>query len=277
MRVEVLSDHGGQQLQQTEQHLQTAATDMEASQDWYQQTQDNLKAARRGKSLLKKIFAVSTPDERAAAARVQGAWQEVQRADVNVQQVHGRRQQQAAGVLGENKLAWALSVLPDEWVMLRGYRNKRGETDHVLVGPQGLWVVEVKYRQVRLNVDGDTWWYEKLDSRGNVVNTGWAVDGGGRSWASQVNDVANNLIAWLVRNGHQIRVDTAVMLMHDYALIGKVANLKVSLLANRPEHLLNELARRPWTLSQQSCEEIVGLIRRDHQFHANRRRSRRRS
>lgn len=36
---------------------------------------------------------------------------------------HGRRQQQAAGVWGEDKLAGALSVLPDEWVMLRGYRN----------------------------------------------------------------------------------------------------------------------------------------------------------
>lgn len=277
MRVEVLSDHGGQQLQQTEQHLQAAATNMAVSRDGYQQAQNDLKAVRRGKPLLKRIFAVSTPAERAAAARVHGARWEVQRADINAQQVYGRRQQQAAGVWGEDKLAGALAVLPDEWVMLRGYRNKRGETDHVLVGPHGVWAVEVKYRRVRLNVDGDRWWYEKLDSRGNVVDTGWAVDGGGRSWASQVHDVAVDLATWLARNGYDIPVQTAVMLMNDSALIGRIQNLTISLVANHSKYLLSELVQHPRTLSTQNCEEIIGLIRRDHTFHANRRRSRRQS
>ena len=168
-------------------------------------------------------------------------------------------------------LARALSGLSDEWVMLRGYRNRRGETDHVLVGPHGLWAVEVKHRRVRLNAAGDEWWYEKLDSRGNVVETGRAVDGGGRNWGRQVNDVAVDLAAWLARNGHRIPVHTAVMLMHDRAQIGTCEQLTVDLLATRPADLLDALTRRPRRLSSDSCAEIASLIRRDHRFHAKRR------
>ncbi|MCE7007360.1 NERD domain-containing protein [Kibdelosporangium philippinense] len=151
--------------------------------------------------------------QRDAAARVHGAWHEVRRADARAQQIYGRRQQQAFGILGEDELAWALSVLPDDWVLLRGYRNRCGETDQVLVGPSGIWVIEVKYRRVRLNIDGDEWWYEKLDHRGSVVGVERAIDGGRRSWARQVNDVAFDLAAWLTRNRYEVPIYTAVMLM----------------------------------------------------------------
>jgi Holliday junction resolvase-like predicted endonuclease len=46
-------------------------------------------------------------------------------------------------------------VLDDAWVMIRGYRNRRGETDHVLVGPGGVWAVEVKRRRIRLHATGE--------------------------------------------------------------------------------------------------------------------------
>lgn len=45
----------------------------------------------------------------------------------------------------------------------------------MLVGPRGVWAIEVKDRAVRLNVDGDSWWYDKLSSRSYVVGTEWAV------------------------------------------------------------------------------------------------------
>ncbi|HEV8556959.1 MAG TPA: nuclease-related domain-containing protein [Actinophytocola sp.] len=275
MRVEVLSDHGGEQLWRTEQQLRSAEANTAAWADRYRQSQDYLRVVRSEKPLWKRIFAVPTPTEREARAHVQETWQEVVHADVGRQQAFGRRQQRAAGLWGEDTLAWALSVLPDEWVMLRGYHNRRGETDHVLVGPQGVWAVEVKRRRVRLNVAGDQWWYEKLDSYGNVVETGPAVDGGGRSWARQVNDIAGDLTSWLNRKGHQIRVSTAVMLLHERAQLGRIEDLTVDLLANHPRYLLDELYRSPPALPPQTCADIVGLIRRDHQFHAERRRHRR--
>jgi hypothetical protein len=183
-----------------------------------------------------------------------------------------RAAQQAAGVQGEDILAWSLSVLPDEWMMLRGYRNRRGETDHVLVGPHGLWAVEVKRRRVRLHVDGDRWWFEKLDRRGRAVDTDWAVDGGGRSWARQVNDIAADLSSWLERNNRHVPVRTAVMLMHEGAQLGQIRNLTVSVVGTHPTHMLDAIAAYSTLLSQPECAAIVDLIRRDHTHHQNRRR-----
>src|SRR5689334_9425723 len=65
-------------------------------------------------------------------------------------------------------------------------RNVTQVSDHVLVGPTGVSAVEVKRRRIRLHVVGEEWWFEKLSSRGNAVDTALAVDGGGRSWARQV-------------------------------------------------------------------------------------------
>jgi hypothetical protein len=165
---------------------------------------------------------------------------------------------------GGSDLASTLSILPDDWVMLRGYRNRRGTTDHVLVGPRGVWTVEVKRRPVRLNVIGDRWWHERFDARGRLIERGRAVDSRGRSWARQVNDIADNLARWLARKRHETQVRTAVMLLHEQAMIGRCEHLGVDLLSTDPRHLLDALGRRPPTLSAEACKEIVDLVRRHH-------------
>lgn len=159
MRVEVLSDHGGQQLQQSAQQLRSAEAHLAAWQGGYAQASYELEEARRSKGFFKRMFAVRTAEEQQALARTQGAWQQVIHADYGRQQMQSRVQQRAAGAWGEDALVWGLSGLSDEWLMLRGYRNRRGETDHVLVGPLGVWAVEVKRRRVRLNAVGDRWWF----------------------------------------------------------------------------------------------------------------------
>lgn len=274
MRVEVLSDHGGQQLRQSARRLQAAEADLAAWQGSYWQASSELQAARRSKGFFKRMFAVSTAEEQQARDRMYIASEQLLRADSGRQQVQHRFQQRAAGVWGEDALARGLSGLSDEWLMLRGYRNRRGETDHVLVGPRGVWAVEVKLRRIRLNVVGDRWWFEKLDNWGNVVETGWAVDGGGRSWARQVNDIAGDLQAWLDRNHHQVTVHAAVMLMHERAQIGRCENLTVDLVGTQPAHLLHEITARSSPLTPDECQDVARLIRRDHQFHSNRRRRR---
>lgn len=47
MRVEVLSNYGGQQIQQTELHLQDTAANAAAWENWHRQTQTNLQVVRR--------------------------------------------------------------------------------------------------------------------------------------------------------------------------------------------------------------------------------------
>ncbi len=272
MRVEVLSDHGGQELRRTERRLLSAEAELAARQGSYRHAWDDLRSARHGKSLWKRMFSVQTPAEREALTRVRGTWQDVVRAGHGRQRIDQRARQQAAGNQGEDALTAALSVLSDEWTMLRGYHNGRGETDHVLIGPRGVWAVEVKNRRVRLHAVADEWWFERFDRRGRVVGREAAVDGGGRSWGRQVSDVADGLAAWLAGNGQPVRVHTAVLLMHEHAVLGRCAHLAVSLLCTRPTGLLRAMAEQPAALSPAACAEIVRLARADHVGHARRRR-----
>lgn len=274
MRIEYLSDHARQQLAATNQQLQTAAADLSVRQQERRRAADELAAARRAKPLWKRVLAVSTPEETGPRARVAAARQEVRQANSNVVGVQNRAQQQAAGVQGEDSLMWGLTSLSDEWVMLRGYRNRRGETDHLLVGPLGVWAIEVKRRAVRVHAVGDKWWYEKLDRWGNVVEKGWATDKKGRSWARQVTDVADDLGAWLKKNGHPVQIRTAVVIMHERARVGRHEQLTVDLLATGPEYVIAAMKARSSPLSPHECSEIIKLVRRDHRFHNEKRRQR---
>src|SRR5271169_6943941 len=48
-----------------------------------------------------------------------------------------------AGIAGEQLVATELGrALDDDWTLLRGYRNRRGEIDHLLLGPQGLFAIQ---------------------------------------------------------------------------------------------------------------------------------------
>lgn len=271
MRVEFLSDHCGEQLSASEQAVQQAETGLAFCQGLYIEAHSELQEALRAKPEWKRMLSVPTPKEQEALAHVHNARREVDLAHDGLGHAHSRVRQRAAGLHGEEMLTLGLSSLSDEWIMLRGYRNRRGETDVVLVGPDGVWAVEVKRRRVRLNALGDEWWYEKLDARGNVVDTGPAVDGRGRSWARQVNDVASGLTSWLWRKGQRVWVRTAVMLMHEQAQIGECGYLPVDLVGTHPRHLMDAIAHSASPLCVKRCTEIVGLVRRDHDYHQSRR------
>src|ERR1019366_224457 len=69
-----------------------------------------------------------------------------------------------AGIAREQLVAAGLGqVLGDDWTLLRGYRNKRGEIDHLLLGPQGLVAIEGKHLNATVHCVGDTWRYCKFD------------------------------------------------------------------------------------------------------------------
>jgi hypothetical protein len=269
--IEYLSDHAGEMLRDSERQRLRASYDEAIWQTKHHEARAELHAARRNRPIWKRILSLPTIEGREALKRIDEAQQQISRADSRRRHLDHKVRQQAAGVDGEEALASGLSTLSDEWVMLRGYRNRRGETDHVLIGPRGLWAVEVKTYSVRLNVDGDRWWYERLDRWGNVVDTQPAVDGSGRTWARQVSDVAHDLADWLERNNQRIPVRTAVMLMHHRATLGRYQNAKVNLVGTHPQQLLNAITDHVSPLSPDACRAIAKLIRRDHRHHNNRR------
>src|SRR3984893_10035353 len=63
-----------------------------------------------------------------------------------------------AGIAGEQLVATELGrTLGDDWTLLRGYRNRRGEIDHLLLGPRGLFAIEVKNLNATVDVEGERW------------------------------------------------------------------------------------------------------------------------
>jgi hypothetical protein len=187
--------------------------------------------------------------------------------------VERRLAQRQAGVAAEDQVTIALQSLSDDWLLFRGYANRRGEVDHLAVGPGGIWAIEVKYRGVRVHVSGDQWRYEKFDRYGNLVEQGMLVDRGGRSWGRQVTEIARDLETFLSRRMGGVAVQTAVVVIHDRAELGSLWNSPINALSIGTDHLLNLLWHAPITLDADNRSKAVQLIRRDHTFHAERRAS----
>lgn len=273
MLIEQLSDHVGELLAETERARTKAQFDEGVWQTRYQQAAAERKKARSRRPIWKRLFAVATPEEREALWAMDEAEFQINEARAVQHQLEQAVHQQAAGIQGEEALATGLSELSDDWTMLRGYRNGRGEADSVLVGPRGLWAVEVKNRDVRLNVDGDRWWYERLDRAGNVVASDNATDRTGRTWARQVIDVADDLAQWLRRRNQEVPIRTAVMVMNQQASLGLVNNSPVDLVSTHSMELLEAIRNGPVEIGPSARRAIIDLIRRDH-FHHDQRRHR---
>src|SRR5208282_3708883 len=87
-----------------------------------------------------------------------------------------------AGIAGEQQVAAELGrALGDDWTLLHGYRNRRGEIDHLLLGPPGLFAIEVKNLNATVHIDGDRWRADKYDNYGNLVEQRPVEDRKGRS------------------------------------------------------------------------------------------------
>ncbi len=164
MRIENLSNHAGEILQGSEDQVRRALHDLSQAQSRHAEAQAELEAARKHKPWWKRMLAIPSPEEKEARGLLEAAKQQHLYADAVRRQSGHRVQQRAAGVQGEQELAsWLSAELPDDWSGFGGYQNRKGEADLVLVGPPGVWVIEVKNRNVRLRVDGDRWLYDKLD------------------------------------------------------------------------------------------------------------------
>lgn len=267
MRVEELSDHAGDQRRATSRQRNLALADRDGWEIRREEAQAEWDTARRAQPVWRRALGLSSSEVRAAQDRVTEAALQATRADRSNRALVDREQAQTAGVDGERRLEIELAPLSDDWLMLRGYRNRRGETDCVLVGPGGVWAVEVKNRNAVLRVVDDDWSFEKLDNRGRVVNSGAATDGSGRTWARQVADVADDLARWLESRGHAVEVHSAVMLVHHKARIAQCVRPGVDLVATDVARLRDQLTGADEVLPAQDRQAIGDLIRRDHRHH----------
>jgi len=174
----------------------------------------------------------------------------------------------AAGVAGElyveDRLAPAFG---DDWVLFRGYKNRRGEIDSVLLGPGGLFAMEVKNRNATVHVDGDNWWCDKYDRYGNLVEQGLRfADRSGRSPSREVNEPADELEKFLRSRRQPVSVRRAVILVHQRSELGTTRNLTVDV-ATSMDWVIGAVKESRLTLEAGRRAELERLIVQDHRYH----------
>ena len=180
-----------------------------------------------------------------------------------------------AGAEGEQRVSDALArQLGDEWIAVSGYKNPGGEIDLLLVGPDGVLAVEIKFLNGAVSCDGDRWWRDKSDKYGNVVERNVPIsDKGGRGPSEQVNAAASRLQRFLAERTPIKYVHCAVVLSHPMSSIGALRSVTVDAIATldtfHPRAILTKgFGDRP----RYAPDELVRLITQDHQHHAQRRR-----
>jgi hypothetical protein len=180
----------------------------------------------------------------------------------------------AAGMGGEQAAAVEFGkTLGDDWTLFRGYRNRGGEIDQLLLGPRGLLAIEVKYRNATVHCDGDDWWYDKYDQYGNLVETDRPLtDRKGRSPSRQVNEAADRLEEFLRSRGPSVEIERVVLFNHPRSELGDTRNVTVHVATSTEWILRNVLKGSAPFLDATQLTRLEKLVLRDHKFHETRRR-----
>jgi hypothetical protein len=271
MRVVELSNHPGEMLQEIYLQRQTASERAQSSYEeavarHRQRVQDlrdqrgQARAQRRWWAWLRYSFAV---------------WRERSRAPRRPVAAMGSTDQEdilRAGMTGEQMVMAELGrALNDDWTLLRGYRNNRGEIDHILLGPRGVFAIEVKHRNATVRVNGDDWQFDKYDRYGNLVDRGRIADRGGRSPSRQLNEPVAELERFLRSRRQPVTIGRIVMLTHPRSRVGSATNLTVDVVATSADYVISYLSHAQGACDSQQLAQLEQLIVRDHRHHETRR------
>jgi hypothetical protein len=217
MRVVPLSDHPGAMLQEARQR---------------RAARDAARSRRRWAAWLRGIFAAWRARRPLAVTRPQAS------------QPTDEEARLAAGAAGESLVAGELGrALDDEWTVLRGYHNRRG----------------------------DQWWSTRYDKYGNPVEARREMsDRRGRSPSMQLNEPASLLEDFLASRGHPVTIGRVVALVHPRSQLGRCTRPTVEICTSVRE-LLRMLYASPVSVTPSERAALERLIVRDHRFHAERR------
>jgi Nuclease-related domain len=271
VRVVALSDHPGTLLREARLRSEAAA---ERERSRYQgalvqhrarvvqavQARDQARARHRWWAWLRGTFAVRA-ERRRAPVPPRACGQPSDQESILL-----------AGIEGEQLVAAGLGhVLDDDWTLIRGYRNRGGEIDHLLLGPGGLIAIEGKHRNATVHCVGDHWWYTRFDNHGNPVERGEMTDRRGRSPSQQVNEPASKLEDFLRSRGHPVAIQRFVLLTHPRSQLGSCLRPTVRI-ATTTGQVISALDDSGATLSPPERARLERLIIRDHRFRTERRR-----
>jgi hypothetical protein len=275
LRIVELSNHPGDLLKEASRHRQTADKRAHSRyEDALIQHQARVQTVRVKRDRARQHhqwwawlrLAVAVWTEKRRAPRPSGRNTEPTDTEERIR----------AGIAGEQLVAAELGrTLTDDWTLLRGYRNRRGEIDHLLLGPRGLFAIEVKNINATVHVDGDRWHADKYDNYGNLVEQRPITDRKGRSPSEQLNESATELERFLAQRGQQVTAQRVVVLTHRRSRLAPGSRPTVSV-AISTASVLRLLDESRQELDQKRRTELQRLIQRDHEFHEKSRRPARR-
>ena len=176
------------------------------------------------------------------------------------------------GIKGEQEVADVLrGVLGNAWTLVKGYRNRRGEIDYLLLGPGGLFAIEVKYVNGTFAVTRERWGYVKYDNYGNQVGEGLLQDARRRPPNVQLAEPLAMLEQFLASRGQPVRMRPVVLLNHPKAKVSRcAADVGVEVLTSTRQ-LRDLVLDSDEQLDARKLADIERLVVRDHQFHEERR------
>ena len=274
MRVIELSNHPGDMLNDAARRRQAADTrarsayehaliEHQARVQTARVKRDRARRRRQWWAWLRLAFAVWAEKRRAPSPpRPPGSGAEPTDAEEKIR----------AGIAGEQLVAAELGrALKDDWALLRGYHNRRGEIDHLLLGPKGLFAIEVKNVNATVYVDGDQWRADKYDNYGHLVEQYQITDRKGRSPSQQLNESADELERFLRERGQHLKAQRVVVLTHRRSRIAGTSHPTVHI-GTSTGYVLTLLDDSPDVLDEGQRTELQRLIERDHSYHERTRR-----
>jgi hypothetical protein len=165
-----------------------------------------------------------------------------------------------AGLAGEKALEDHLAKsLGDEWVLISGFKGRNGEVDEILVGPSGMFAIEIKNVNGVVSCNGDTWSLDKYDRYGNLVESDKPIaDKTGRGPSRQLNESTQPLRENLRQVQH---IYTIVMLTHERARLGDIRDATVDEVSVLSDWSIDStLQRSKATLSTSDVDAIARRI-----------------
>ena len=178
----------------------------------------------------------------------------------------------ATGHQGEQQLTEQLAgQLGPDWIAFSGYRNRKGEVDVLVLGPDGLLGIEIKHVNGVIHAQGDTWTRDKRDRYGNLVERGVPLaDRRGRGPSRQVNEACAVLRDFLTRRQVTVPFLTAVVFTHERARMGSIQSPTVAFVGEAVQLNVRSLLARQGAprLTPVDVQRVARLIEQDHAYHA---------
>ena len=156
--------------------------------------------------------------------------------------------------------------LDNDWTLIAGCRNHRGEIDRILVGPMGVFAFEVKNHVGVIYCQGDRWWRDRFDHGGRILESGAPInDRGGRGPSQQLNEPVDHL---QIRLGHLLpggRIIRIVIFTNAEARLGEMCEITVDVVSTLASlDLAQLLGISTVRLSSGQCESVCNSIVATH-------------